>query len=301
MFAYKHPRYAKSLSDFGIPRELPLCQGWILQRQIPEFPYHDAIGCYPLFACQDWSRLHMDLDGIRDDDLVSITLVTDPFGTYNEAYLQRCFPDLVRPFKEHFVVDLSRPLNEFVTKHHRYYARRALAGVTVETCPDPGQLLDEWVDLYATLSKRHNFNGIKAFSRRAFAMQLSVPGLVVFRAISHGLMVGAHLWYIEGEVAYSHLAAFSPMGYELMASYALYWSAIRYFADKVRWLVLGAGPGAQSDDTDGLSWFKQGWSTGTRTVYLCGRIFNWERYSEIVRAKGISTTHYFPAYRRGEF
>jgi Acetyltransferase (GNAT) domain len=301
VIAYRHPRYAESLSEFGTPRELPLCQGWILERDIPEFPYRDAMGCYPLFACQDWSKLHLDLDEIRGDDLVSITLVADPFGPNNETYLQRCFPDLVRPFKEHFVVDLCQPLNQFVTKHHRYYARRALARVTVETCPDPGQFLDEWVDLYATLSKRQNFRGIKAFSRRAFTIQLGVPGLVVFRAVSQGLTVGAHLWYVEGDVAHSHLAAFSPLGYELMASYALYWSALQYFADKVRWLALGAGPGAESDGTDGLSWFKQGWSTGTRTVYLCGRIFNRKRYAEILGAKNIPTAEYFPAYRRGEF
>jgi hypothetical protein len=56
-----------------------------------------------------------------------------------------------------------------------------------------------------------------------------------------------------------------------------------------------------SDGKDGLSEFKMAFSTETRTTYFCGRIFNHQRYSEIVKAKGIPKTDYFPAYRKGEF
>ena len=301
MNGYTHPRYAESLSEFGSPRELPRCGGWILERPIPGFPYRDAMGCYPLFSCQDWSKLHLDLDEIADDDLVSLTIVADPFGEYDEAYLHKCFHDVVLPFKDHYVVDLRRPMNDFVSEHHRYYAQRALKKVIVETCSDPARFLDEWVKLYARLIKRHKLTGIKAFSRTAFAKQLSIPGLLIFRTISQGSAIGAHLWYVQGAVAYSHLAAFSPLGYELMVSYATYWSAIEYFVGQVRWLQLGAGAGVKPSCTDGLARFKRGWSTGTRTAYLCGRIFNPKRYSEIVTARGISETDYFPAYRKGEF
>lgn len=69
----------------------------------------------------------------------------------------------------------------------------------------------------------------------------------------------------------------------------------------VSWLDLGAGAGMANDGTNGLSLYKRGWSTDTRTVYLCGRIFDHKRYAEIVKAKGIAATDYFPAYRKGEF
>lgn len=297
---YTHPGYAESLAEFGTPRRLPRSGGWILERRIPGFSSVDAMGCYPLFCCQDWSQLFPDLEDIGNE-LVSLALVTDPFGEYDESYLRKCFRDVVIPFKGRFIVDLCCPINDIVSKHHRYYARKALENVSVERCHDPTLLLDEWVDLYATLIERHDLNGIKAFSRMAFAKQLSIPGIAMFRAISQGTTVGAHLWCVQGEVAYSHLAAFSPLGYDLMASYALYWSAIEYFADKVRWLDLGAGAGVESNGTDGLSQFKRGWSTGTRTAYFCGRVFDHARYSEIVKAKGVSVTDYFPAYRKGEF
>jgi hypothetical protein len=296
---YMHPSYAESLAEFGTPRELPQSGGWILQRQIPGFPYDDAMGCYPLFACRNWSQLYADLEEIGNE-LVSLALVADPFGEYYVAYLQRCF-DSVLPFKEHFTVDLSCPIDNIVSRHHRYYSRKALRNVHVECC-EPTPFINDWVDLYATLIKRHNITGLRAFSRASFEKQLSVPGMIVFRAEYQGATIGAHLWYVQGQVGYSHLEAVNLTGYKLGAAYALHWSAIEWFSRKLRWLDLGAGAGSNSNkDGDGLSQFKRGWSTNTRPAYFCSRIFDQKRYMEVMEAKNIPATDYFPAYRVGEF
>ena len=298
---YMHPAYAGSLSEFGTPRLLPKSGAWILERKIPGVPYYDAMGCYPLFSCRDWSQLHADLEDIGNE-LVSLSLVTDPFGEYDLAYLRQCFEDVVIPFKEHFIIDLSLPRESVVCSHHRRYARKALEDVCVERCEDPTQFINEWVNLYDALIEKHNIEGILAFSRSALAKQLRVPGIVVFRAVYEGATVSMLLWYVQGDVGYYHLGASSALGYELRASFALFWSAIEYFAaNGLRWLSLGAGAGVRGDGTDGLSRFKRGWSTGTRTAYFCGRIFDQKQYLEIVRAKEIPETEYFPAYRLGEF
>lgn len=34
--AYSHPGYAESLSEFGVPRSLPRCGGWLLERAFPD-------------------------------------------------------------------------------------------------------------------------------------------------------------------------------------------------------------------------------------------------------------------------
>ena len=298
---YMHPGYAESLAQFGTPRRLPHSGGWILVRQIPGFPYHDAMGTYPLFACQDWSQLYLDLEEMGDE-LVSLAVVADPFGQHRASCLHECFKDVVIPFKEHFVIDLKRSVDTFVCTHHRRYARKALRDLYVEKCDEPEQFVKVWGDLYTNLVKTHNITGIPAFSRTAFTKQLSVPGIVVFRAVHEERTVGMLLWYMQEEVGYYHLGAYSPVGYNLRASFALFWFAIEYFAaNGLRWLNLGAGAGVRGDGMDGLSRFKHGWSTGTQTAYFCGRIFDRARYSEIVRAKGISATDYFPAYRKGEF
>jgi Acetyltransferase (GNAT) domain len=296
---YMHSRYAESLGEVGIPYELARCGGWMLQRPMPNVPYYDGMGCYPLFACQEWSQLHADLEDLRDN-IVSLSLVTDPFGEYDTVYLRECF-DLLFPFKEHFVTDLDRTMDTFVSSHHRRYARKAFRVVYVERCHDPVQFVSEWTALYAALIRKHKIRGTRAFSEQSLATQLDVPGAILFRAVHKGATVAMTLWYVQGEVAYYHLGASSDAGYDRYASFALFWFLIETFAaTKLRWLDLGSGAGLTSDSRDGLVRFKRGWSTGTRTAYFCGRIFDHRKYADAVRRNGDSRTTYFPAYRTGE-
>jgi hypothetical protein len=264
---YLHPGYAASLSEFGVPRELPHSGGWILERKIPGSEAKDAMGCYPIFACRDWTALDRDFKEI-ERKIVSLTLVADPFGNHSEQELRRLFPDVVLHFKDHFLVDLTGYSEKSMTKHHRYYMRRALREMTVEDCVDPARNLDEWLEFYGTLINRRHLRGVKAFSRAAFADQMRVPGLVMLRAAIRGTGVGAHLWYIHGDVAYSHLMACSEAGYKMMTAYALYGTSIEYFRGKVRWLELGSGSGTEKAGDAGLDFFKRGWANATRPVYL---------------------------------
>lgn len=298
---YSHFSYAEALAEFGHPRHLPKSEASILERPIPGTTYLDAMGCYPLFACRDWSQLKTDLDAIGDD-LVCLSLVTDPFGEYDMDYLRECFPDVATIFKQHFVIDLSRSPETFVHSHHRRNARRALAEMHVEKCDNAQDFLEEWTTLYRALVARHGIKGILTFSRESFARQLAVPGMVAFRAVREDETLGMLLWYEQENRAYYHLGAYSAAGYDLRASFALFSYSTEYFAgQRLEWLSLGAGAGSGPEANSGLSRFKQGWSTGTRPVYFCGRIFNRVRYEEIVATQKAAPTSYFPAYRAGEF
>jgi hypothetical protein len=290
---YANPAYAQSLSEFGAPVLLPRSGGSVLRRPLADGDGHDAMGPYPLFACPDWSGLGADLDTLAGE-LVSLTLVADPFADATPEQLAACFPDLMVAFKEHFVVDLRAPDPD---AHHRRNARRALRDLDVEEVAEPAALLDDWVALYVELVRRHGIRGIAAFSHDAFAAQLRVPGIRALRAVHEGETVGAVLFYADEELAYYHLGAYSERGYDLRASFAIFATALeRFAADGLRSLSLGAGAGASADTDDGLTRFKRGWASGTRTAYLCGRILDAERYAAL--ATGSS---YFPAYREGEF
>jgi hypothetical protein len=294
-----HRAHAESLAEFGTPREVPHSGGWLLERPIPGSESRDAMGCYPLFACRDWSALPTDLDDLKGE-LVSVSLVADPFGKYDRTLLDQCF-DVVTPFKEHFIADLSETPEAIVSKHHHKYALKALGEVDVQLCPEPPELLDTWVSLYSTLAERHGITGIRAFSRTVFEKQLAIPGMVALQAERRGTIVAANLYFVQGEAAYDHLAASSPEGYECRASYALKWCAMQYFRDKVRWIDWGGGAGATVDPSDGLTWFKSGWARTTRPAYFCGRILNETAYRQIAREKNLEHSRWFPAYRDGEF
>lgn len=292
---YADPMYAASLAEFGRPRRLPRSGGNILVRGIPGTEYEDAMGCYPIFACIDWDALYADLHEL-DETLVSLVAVTDPFGNYDRQLLGLLFPDLCREFKSHFVADLAVGREKIATSHHRYYARRALRDLRVEEWTTPIDLIESWVEMYNVLIERRSIRGIQAFSRDSFLAQLSLPHLRALVALEDGAPVGAHLWMAQGEVVYSHLAAFTPRGYELSAAYALYWEALDRFASEFRWIDFGAGAGLESDGSDGLSWFKKGWSTGRREVFLCGRVFNQSAYREL-SGRHADNGSYFPVYR----
>jgi hypothetical protein len=299
---YLHHSYAASLSEFGTPRHLPRSDGWILERAIPWTGAVDAMGPYPVFACRNWAALGDDLEEIGTG-LVSLALVADPFGNYDLEALRRCFPDRLVPFKRHFVTDFAKVGPQTVSKHHRYYARRALAAVEVDALEGEAAaaFAGIWSSLYETLVARHRLTGIKAFSCASFEKQLGVPGTVVLRARERGEVVGAHIWYLQDRTAFSHLAAVNARGYELMAPYALYSFALDHFKGRASLLDLGAGAGASGDAQDGLTRFKRGWATGDVPVYFCGRIFDREGYEQAARARSASAEEpYFPIYRSGE-
>lgn len=295
---YGTAQYSETLRALGRPRALPRSGGFLLERPVPGGPGFDGIGPYPLFVCRDWSRLTEDLDDLAGA-LVSVTLVADPFGDQDEALLRGCFPDLMRPFKQHRVADLSQPRESFVSAHHRRYAR-ASRTVSVDVPADPGIVDEDWVRLYAELTARHEVRGLAAFDADALKGQLRVPGTVVFRARVEARTVGILVFYVDGNLAYYHLGAYDQEGYLNHASFALFWAALGDLGGRgVRWLDLGAGAGVDDDPASGLDRFKRGWSTGSRTAHLCGRILDAGAYEELVtRAGGREPGGFFPAYRR---
>jgi hypothetical protein len=98
---YRHPAYAHSLMEFGTLRRLPRSGGWIIERETLDACARDAMGCYPLLACADWTGLRSDLDDLTAS-LVSVSAVTVPFGIEDSALLRRCFPDFVVPLQAPF-------------------------------------------------------------------------------------------------------------------------------------------------------------------------------------------------------
>lgn len=296
--AYADPRYAASLREFGTPVELPGCEGWALRRTIPGTPFIDAMGCYPLFSCRNWSRLDEDIGDLADD-LVSITLVTDPFASPSATELRDAF-DVVIPYKDHFLIDLDLPAEAVVARHHRKSARKALRLLTIEAY-DPSAELETWCELFGHLVEKHRINGIRSFSPAAFAAQARLDGLVGLKASLGDTVLGMHWYLTAGDVVYAHLAALHPDSYGVYASHGMFWTAIEMFAGSYRWLDLGAGAGSTNAGQDGLTQFKSAWSSDRAATFVCGKILDRDRYHALTSGDQAVRPDYFPAYRYGEF
>ena len=122
---YANRSYAQSLEEFGTIRELPGCGGWLLIRPVPNAMGWDGMGCYPLFSCRNWNALRDDLEALAEN-LVCVWLVTDPFADIAISQLQAAFPDVCYAYKQHFITDLSRPLESVVKNQHRRNVRKAM-------------------------------------------------------------------------------------------------------------------------------------------------------------------------------
>ena len=252
------------------------------------------MGAYPLFLCADWAALPADVEALTGE-LASLTLVSDPFADLEPQRLALTFP-LCRRFKTHWTLDLAHA--GAPSRHHRDACRQASRRLRVEHCPEPLRQLDEWLAVFACLVGRHDLRGLKAPSRKAFARQLTVPGLAMFRAELNGEAVGFQLWFVSGDVAYGHLMAATPAGYAAQAHYGMTAAAIEHFAGRVLWLDFGGAAGATDAPDSPLVAFKRGWCNGTRPTYLCGRILDPPRYRQLCAQAGGGD--YFPAYRAGE-
>ena len=55
MHGYLSQEYAAAFAEFGTARRLPRSGGWLIERPIAGTDDRDAMGCYPLFSCADWS------------------------------------------------------------------------------------------------------------------------------------------------------------------------------------------------------------------------------------------------------
>ena len=186
------------------------------------------------------------------DDIVSVSLVADPYGAYTPELLESTF-DRVVNYKQHYVIGLDQPLEEIGTKHHRREARIALQEIQVERCIDPAGFAAEWDRLYDELRERYGINGIRAFSRSSFEKQLSMPEIVVLQAFCGERMLGAQLYFVQDDVVHCHLGAVNKEGYTCGAFYALDYASFEYFSGKAKWLDIGGGAGLSSKGSDGLS------------------------------------------------
>jgi hypothetical protein len=287
------------LAEFGEPLFLPRSGACLLKRRINGSDLSDAMGPYPLLFCRDWRALGDDLADL-EHQLVSVVAVADPFAVEGMGTPEDAF-DQVVPFKDHFVAELNQAPEQFVRKSHQVHARKALRSVDVQVCGHPWDYHDEWVSLYANLTRRHAISGIRAFSPRAFERQLKTLGMVMFRAKAGDEVVGMDLWFQQGDVAYGHLAAFSDLGYRIRASYATKWTVLHHFMGRVQWVDFAGSAGVTDNESDGLASFKSGWSTGRRTAFLCTRVLQPDTYLDLSQRHGNSASRYFPAYRAGEF
>jgi hypothetical protein len=187
-----------------------------------------------------------------------------------------------------------------LAENHRRNARKALVCLDVQRVSEPLGERSKWGEVYGELIQKHKIRGIAAFSDASFALQLGTPGLEMWVARHEGQVVGICLWMVQGELAYYHLAAYTPLGYELRASFGLFFRVFEDFESRgICRVNLGGASGVNVSADDGLARFKGGLTSSTQTAYFCGSVLNHSLYEELVTTADTAGVQLFPAYRFG--
>jgi hypothetical protein len=292
---YADPAYAESVAPGASIVRLASSGGSLVLGETcaHELTVRDAAGAYPVFDCLDWSGLADDIAGLNRD-VVSVVLVSDAFAVSALSALHAAGAHVLRPYKEHYVVELDRPRIPFGRASRRRTAIRAQTGLEFAVVPGARADATEWARLYAQVVSRHAVRGAAAFSADALAAQLRLPGAVLLTARAGAELVAAQLCLRRGDVVYSHLAASSPEGYRRRAMHGLDLFALEHFRTRAAWFDFGGGRGGGV--ADGLAAYKASWATTTRPTWLAGWVLDASAY---VRASGTEGpgSGYFPVYR----
>lgn len=294
---YADPAYARTLGQPNDIIRLPASGGAVLRRVVRgvEGTVPDAAGPYPVFDCLSWGGLVDDVAGLGRD-LVSVVLVSDPFAVSARAALGSARADVLRPYKEHYVVELDRPGMPFGRASRRRTALRASAGLDFSAVPGGQADAAEWVALYAHVVARHQVAGAANLSAEALAAQLRLHGATLLSARCGTALLAAQVCLRRGDVVYSHLASSSPEGYRRRAMHALDLFALEHFCSSAAWFDLGGGRGGDPR-TDGLAAYKASWATSTRPTWLAGWVLDPPSYRRAVERRGPTSGTFFPAYR----
>jgi hypothetical protein len=292
MHPYASAEYAAAFCHQGMQSfYLSQAQTHVLLRNIPGTDEQDAMGGYPLCPFAASAHFEEDFHALAAAGAITLVAVTDTFFRPDEAMLHQTF-DRCTAYKPHYVLNLQDDSFHY-GKHHRYEIRRAYRFCEVRPVLLANHL-KEWIALYRILVEKHHITGIQNFPDAYFEAIATLPGLTTLAAFIEGRMVSAHLWLEHEGYVYSHLAASSEEGYQARSAYAIYDATIEHFRSRNALKIdFGGGAGVNSP-SQGLTFFKQGFSSETLPVFLCGKILRPDRYATL---SGGSETSFFPAYR----
>lgn len=292
---YLHSAYLHSFDTLFEGITLPYSGLRFLKRELCD-GYYDLTGPYPFVSITDGGAFIRDIEHLRNSKVVSLVCVVSPF-TSKTVQQELGQLDLFKPFKMHYVSDLSGNWRNFIRPRFKSYINQAMRRHEVRLFPANPEYTSTFWSLYSTLIKRHQIQGIQRLSEAVIEAHLSVSGAVVTEARDEQGVAGAAIWYQCGPHGYLHLHAQAPRAYAQRTSYALYAAALDYFTGKVTWLDYGGAAGLSDDSGSGLAQFKKGWSTQTQPSFLCGAILNHDVYTKLVADTDSFDSAYFPAYR----
>lgn len=270
---YKSVYYNDSVTGYN--------ESTLIQRRIANTGYYDLASVYP------FSVDSLDLFA-PPRDAITTTVITNPLGNNSTM--------IGEDYKLHAVAECNLFRMAILPENHRRNIKKCQVQALTLVSISPADNADDLINLYPNLIKRHNINGVTAYTPDQLRTLLKVPGAVLFkvRCVEYGI-VNVSLFYIYKDDAYYHLSCQSDHGYKINSNFLMMYDAIRFFKSLgLNRVEIGSHPDGAIND--GLARFKTGFSTCTLPNQIFKYIHKPDIYAKLCVDRDLNG--YFPAYRQ---
>lgn len=293
--------YAKSLHGNAQLIHLPHVDGWVVRRSfkghgVAENITTDLSNPYPMFSCLNLQHIKDDIKILETSSDVSLTLRTDVFDEAIIPKIRSDF-DFIRPFKTHYIAELSTPWREFASRNCRRYAAKAEASFQISRVMSPPDYAASLLKLNQTILKRVDVAFNVNLTEDILRQLLALPEVVLFDARNDDGLQGLALYMRYGDNVYAHTLGVTDQGRSDYAVYGLYGHALDYFQDNARAIDFGGNPGMAEDSENSIGSFKRAWSNKTQVSFICGKVLRPSLYEDLCQSRSVLQGDFFPAYR----
>lgn len=288
--------YTNAFSINGNIVLLPRCNGSVLRRSIDDCERTDLTSPYPLFLCENLEEIPHDIDALKRESDVSLTLRTNIFDHEKLSEVKSTF-DIVSPFKTHYVADLTTPWREFVSRRCRRYAAKAESFFEISVVDEASRYASLLMSLNQNILNRVSATSNPDLTLSVFQKLLKLPESVLIVARDEFGVQGLAFYLTSGDYVLAHTLGATDEGRAKSVVYGLYGHALDYFQDNMHMIDFGGNVGATDNTNSSLSAFKNAWSNHTQQSYICGKILDPDLYMQLSQRSRNSITNYFPRYR----
>lgn len=293
MSGYRQNGFAESL---GTGLYLENVKGSVLRRKIGTTGTHDVVNPYPVFACSNFANFEDDLTSLRVEGAIALTVRTDAFDEMN-VLSTRDIWDWFKPFKTHFITDLTEPWRDTAARNAKRYEKRAREDFEFSLVSSPSEYAADLARLNEIILNRTQINKSAGLSVKTLEKQLNLRGVRLFKAEDSQGPQGLALFMKTDRKAYAYLLGATDEARSKHVIYGLYGYALDALSAEVDAVDFGGNPGPTDDLSNSVGLFKQLWTNRTATSYICGKIFNPEAYGKLCKDRPALSPNYFPAYR----
>lgn len=268
---------------------------YLNKRVIGTTDHYDLVSPYPMFAGRNFSAIGQDIRSLSETDAVSMTIRSDAFFEKTVGQTESVW-GWFRPFKTHYITNLSKPWRDTAARNAKRYEERARRTFTFSEVLNPAFYASDLRRLNSIIVNRKRGTNTKIIAEKVLKHQLGLSGARLFKASNSNGIQGLAFFMVTEKRAYAYMIGATDEARSNNVIYGLYGFALDIFQNEMDNVDFGGVPGTSDDQSHPIAQFKQLWTNETAQSFICGKVFRPDVYKKLSEAHPTSHANFFPAY-----